>query len=169
ARCARGDDECGPPRHGPGLPAGDRVRTRGRDSRRQTRGPQQLPLPARLMLRPLLRRDRAPGRAGFFDAVIGPMVIVLTLTGVAAALYTDNSLSEIILIFGINAIMVVGFQTFVGSTGIVSFGHVAFMAIGAYATAVAAIAPADKSYILPRLPRFLEHLQLGVIPSLLVG
>ena len=121
------------------------------------------------MLRPILRRDRLPGPRGFLDAVLGPMTAVGLLTAVAAALYSDNSLTEIILIFGINAIMVVGFQTFVGSTGIVSFGHVAFMAIGAYATAVASIAPADKSYILPRLPHVLEKTQLGIVPSLLIG
>jgi branched-chain amino acid transport system permease protein len=121
------------------------------------------------MLWPVLQRDRLPGRSGFIAAVVGPMVLVLALTGVAAVLYADNSLTEIILIFGINAIMVVGFQAFVGSTGIVSFGHVAFMAIGAYATAVTSIAPADKSYILPRLPHFLETLELSIVPSLLIG
>jgi branched-chain amino acid transport system permease protein len=121
------------------------------------------------MIHPLLRRDRLPGSKGFVDAVIGPMIAVGALTAIAGVLYTDNSLTEIILIFGINATMVIGFQTFVGGTGIVSFGHVAFMAIGAYATAVASIAPADKSYILPRLPHFLAKLELGVIPSLLIG
>jgi branched-chain amino acid transport system permease protein len=121
------------------------------------------------MFQPVLRRDRLPGSRGFIEAVVGPMLAVAALTAVAAALYADSSFTEIILIFGINATMVVGFQTFVGSTGIVSFGHVAFMAIGAYATAVASIAPADKSYILPRLPHFLATLELGVIPSLLIG
>jgi branched-chain amino acid transport system permease protein len=121
------------------------------------------------MIYPLVKRDRLPGPRGFIEAVAGPMVGVGVLTAVAAALYADSSLTEIILIFGINAIMVIGFQTFVGSTGIVSFGHVAFMAVGAYATAVVSLAPADKAYLLPRLPHSLAKIELGVIPALLIG
>ena len=116
-----------------------------------------------------LRRDRMPGAEGFAAAVVGPLVAVGVITAVAAALYSDNSLTEIILIFGINATMVVGFQAFVGSTGIVSFGHVAFMAVGAYAAGVVSIAKADKSYILPTLPHFLANVELGIVPSLLIG
>ena len=78
-------------------------------------------------------------------------------------------MTEIVLLFGINAIMVVGFQAFVGNTGLVSFGHVAFMAIGAYATAIVSIGRLDKSIVLKDLPGWLADVHLGVVPSLLVG
>jgi branched-chain amino acid transport system permease protein len=121
------------------------------------------------MIRPALRHDRLPGAAGFADAVGGPLVVVGIVTLAAAAVYTDKTMTEIVLLFGINAIMVVGFQVFVGNTGLVSFGHVAFMAIGAYSTGIVSIPAADKTYVLPDLPRFLARLELGIVPSLLVG
>lgn len=121
------------------------------------------------MFRPVLRRDAGTGRQGFAGAVIGPLLTVGLVTGMAALVYQDSTMTEIVLLFGINAIMVVGFQLFVGSTGLVSFGHIAFMAIGAYATAIVSMDPFDKSIVLKNLPRFLFNLHLSVIPSLLVG
>ncbi|MGH2991794.1 MAG: branched-chain amino acid ABC transporter permease [Solirubrobacterales bacterium] len=78
-------------------------------------------------------------------------------------------MTEIVLLFGINAIMVVGFQVFVGNTGLVSFGHIAFMAVGAYAAGIVAIPVSDKEIFLADLPGFLAGIELGVVPSLLVG
>ena len=76
---------------------------------------------------------------------------------------------EVVLLFGINAIMVVGYQVFVGSTGIVSFGHVAFMAVGAYAGGIAAIPVDDKVLYLPELPGFLADIELAILPALVLG
>jgi branched-chain amino acid transport system permease protein len=121
------------------------------------------------MIRPALRRDAAPGLRGFVNAVVGPVGIVAIVTGLAALVYQNNTMTDIVLLFGINAVMVVGFQVFVGNTGLVSFGHLAFMAVGAYGTALVSMAKFDKSIALPHLPTFLAHLHFGVIPSLLVG
>jgi branched-chain amino acid transport system permease protein len=121
------------------------------------------------VIHPALRRDRLPGPWGFVDAVVGPLVVAGVVIALAAAVYQDASMKQIVLLFGINAIMVVGFQIFVGNTGLVSFGHIAFMALGAYGAAVVSIDPADKSYLLPDLPGFLAHMELGVVPALFVG
>lgn len=121
------------------------------------------------MFRPVLRRDSAPGPQGFVSAVVGPMLVVSLVTAIAALVYQDATMTEIVLLFGINAIMVVGFQAFVGNTGLVSFGHISFFAIGAYATAIVSMDPFDKSIVLSHLPKFLFNLHLSVIPSLLIG
>jgi branched-chain amino acid transport system permease protein len=121
------------------------------------------------VIRPGFRRDRLPGSLGFLDAVLGPLLVVGLVTAVAALVYRDRTMTEIVLLFGINAIMVVGFQLFVGSTGLVSFGHIAFMAIGAYGAGIVSIPAADKDYLLPDLPGFFGRLELGVVPALLVG
>lgn len=121
------------------------------------------------MIVPGLRRDRIPGPLGFVNAVVAPLLVVGLVTALALWAYQDKTNSQIVLLFGINAIMVVGFQLFVGSTGIVSFGHVAFMAVGAYASAVVSIDPKDKDYLLPRLPTFLHDVHFGIVPALLVG
>jgi branched-chain amino acid transport system permease protein len=121
------------------------------------------------MFLPVLRRDCAVGPQGFVSAVVGPMLVVGLVTAIAALVYQDATMTEIVLLFGINAIMVVGFQVFAGNTGLVSFGHISFMAIGAYATAIVSMDPFDKSIVLKNLPRFLFNLHLSVIPSLLIG
>jgi branched-chain amino acid transport system permease protein len=121
------------------------------------------------MIRLALRRDHVPGWRGFVGAVAGPLVAVGVVTALAAVVYADETMTEIVLLFGINAIMVVGFQVFVGNTGLVSFGHVAFMAIGAYAAGLVAIPVFDKELFLPDLPGFLASVELGVVPALLVG
>ena len=121
------------------------------------------------MIRLALRRDHVPGPEGFAAAVVGPLLVVGLVTLLAAIVYTSNTMTEIVLLFGINAVMVVGFQVFVGNTGLVSFGHVAFMALGAYATAIVSMDEIDKSIVLEDLPGWLAGIHLGVIPSLLVG
>ena len=45
--------------------------------------------------------------------------------------------SRTYVVFLVNVMLVVSLQTFIGNSGIVSFGHIAFMGIGAYTTALA--------------------------------
>jgi branched-chain amino acid transport system permease protein len=121
------------------------------------------------MIRPALRRDQVPGAAGLAGAIAGPLLAVGIVTALAALVYANDTMTEIVLLFGINAVMVVGFQIFVGNTGLVSFGHVAFMAIGAYATAIVSMDDIDKSIVLKDLPGWLADIHFGVVPSLIVG
>jgi branched-chain amino acid transport system permease protein len=121
------------------------------------------------MIRLGFRRDQEPGRAGFAGALLGPLLVVGVVTLGAGLVYQDPTMAEIVLLFGINAIMVVGFQSFVGNTGIVSFGHIAFMAVGAYTAGILAIPVADKEVFLPELPGFLAGVELGMLTALLAG
>jgi branched-chain amino acid transport system permease protein len=67
-------------------------------------------------------------------------------------------------------VVVVGLYAFVGTSGIVSFGHIAFMGIGAYAAAVVSVSPPSlKHLLLPALPHWLQATQLGLVASCLVG
>ncbi len=118
-----------------------------------------------------LQRDRPSGRAGIVVGLAGPVLVALVLTALAALVQavTQGNISDIVLLFGINAIMVVGFQSFVGNTGIVSFGHVAFMALGAYTAGVLAVPLELKAAVLPDLPGFLGHLELPLFWTLVLG
>ena len=58
--------------------------------------------------------------------------------------------------------VVVGIYIFVGNSGVLSFGHMAFMCIGAYAVGWATIDPSWKQLMLTGLPEFL---QASSIPS----
>lgn len=67
----------------------------------------------------------------------------------------------------INVILVVGLYIFVGNSGIVSFGHVSFMALGAYGTAILTIPVAKKAFLLD-LPGILESASAGPFISALL-
>src|SRR3712207_7465516 len=51
----------------------------------------------------------------------------------------------------ISLVLVVGLQVFMGNSGILSFAHVGFMGVGAYASAVLSIPAAMKGMALPEL------------------
>ncbi len=76
-----------------------------------------------------------------------------------------------------NVMLVLGMQLFIGNTGVLSFGHMAFAQIAAYATAVVAIPLAAKSRALPDVPLGLDDVHFGaggsvvfaVVVTVLIG
>src|SRR5262249_34928517 len=79
-----------------------------------------------------------------------------------------------ILLFGstvmtsmlITVTAVIGLQIFFGNSGILSFGHAGFMALGAYLCGLMTMPVATKSTVLPQLPAFLGGIELGFLPAL---
>ena len=70
----------------------------------------------------------------------------------------------------IRAVMVVGMFIFIGHSGLISFGHMAFVGIGAYGVAWTTMEPSIKQYVLTGLPEFLLHSAMPWVPaSLLAG
>jgi len=69
----------------------------------------------------------------------------------------------------INLIAVVGLYVFVGNSGVLSFGNVAFMAIGAYVSALLTMKPAAKSVFLPDLPTIVAHAEWSTFAGALAG
>ena len=57
----------------------------------------------------------------------------------------------------IRVVAVVGLYVFIGNAGVISFGHVAFVGIGAYAAAWTTMDPAIKQYVLTGLPLWLRQ------------
>jgi len=68
-----------------------------------------------------------------------------------------------------NLVLVLGLYIFVGNSGILSFGHVSFMAIGAYACALLTIPVATKALILVDLPGFLKSAELSTLTAIIVA
>lgn len=64
--------------------------------------------------------------------------------------------------------VVIGLYVFVGNSGVFSFGHIGFMAVGGYISAILTILPAKKQVALG-LPPFLEALQLPGLAALLIA
>lgn len=89
---------------------------------------------------------------------------VATLAGGATGL----GMNEVVVISGtINLVYVVGLYLFVGNSGVVSFGHVAFAALGAYAVGILTSPVEAKAVLLPRLPDVLRDISLA--PALAFG
>jgi branched-chain amino acid transport system permease protein len=103
--------------------------------------------------------------------IAGPVLVagLATLLAGIVQIATNGSNYDVIMLFGINAVMVVGLQLFIGNTGIVSFGHVAFMGLGAYAAGIVSVPGTLKSIVLPGLPHALATTEFGMLPSLLIG
>jgi len=69
----------------------------------------------------------------------------------------------------VNLVAVVGLYVFVGNSGVLSFGNVAFMAVGAYVSALLTMKAAVKSVFLPDLPGFIASAEWPVFPGALAG
>lgn len=89
-----------------------------------------------------------------------PLLLIVLLIGVAllgslAAPAMQRTITEAL----VKLTVVIGLYVFVGNSGVFSFGHIAFMALGGYISALLTILPAKKHVAL-KLPMFLEAMQL---------
>jgi branched-chain amino acid transport system permease protein len=101
---------------------------------------------------------RSVSASAVLVAVVFVVAAVYTATGGSARqLLVDELLS--------NLILVVGMQIFIGNTGLLSFGHMAFAQIAAYATALVVIPLAVKNRALPDLPFGLADTHFGALGS----
>ncbi len=107
-----------------------------------------------------LARSTAASAVLFLALVAG--AFVYTATGGAAR---DLLVQELL----VNLLLVLGLQAFIGNTGILSFGHLAFAQIAAYGTALVAIPVATKASSLPDLPFGLGDVALGPVGATAVG
>lgn len=101
-------------------------------------------------------------------ALWGTAMISLLLIGGMALVqwFGSSSSSRTFVMFLVNVMLVVSIQTFIGNSGIVSFGHVAFMGVGAYTTALVTIPSVIKDAQLPELPSTLATTDLGLVPAI---
>lgn len=65
--------------------------------------------------------------------------------------------------------IVIGIYAFVGVTGVFSFGHVAFVAVGAYLSGLLAVPLTQKELLYPDLPGFLATAELDPLLAILAG
>jgi len=95
--------------------------------------------------------------------------ILLTLVVVITSILENKSITIIVTSFLIYTSMVVAYQMFMGNSGIVSFGHVAFFGIGAYSAALLNIPPEIKEVVLSSLPTILRQTQTGALPAIVIA
>lgn len=69
----------------------------------------------------------------------------------------------------INLCIVIGLYCFVGLSGVFSFGHIAFAAVGAYAFAFTAMSPDTKARLLAKQPNWLTEIQFPALVAILIA
>ena len=106
-----------------------------------------------------------------WPALFLSVLLVVTwalVDGYADVVYTDTAAKMFLML-----IVVLGLQMFSGNSGVLSFGHVAFMAVGAYTSALLTIPTAIKQFTYLSMPHFLKFwifpAQLNALQGTLAG
>jgi branched-chain amino acid transport system permease protein len=100
--------------------------------------------------------------AAILSLLVAALVIGAELSGVRVYDRIATSLC-------ISLVLVLGLQVFMGNSGILSFAHVGFMGIGAYASALLTIPAQVKGMALPELYPVLVGLELSPYLAMMAG
>ncbi len=105
-----------------------------------------------------------------FKPLFDALVLSVLLAGGVAALAAAIGLPgvRIATFFAVNVCAVLAFQVFSGNSGIVSFGHTAFMGVAAYVSAWITMPPNMLTLNLPNLPSWLGGYELSLPAALFV-
>lgn len=100
-----------------------------------------------------------------------PLILVAILVAFVSActFLGDKALGRMAAETLIRVTFVVGLWIFVGNSGVISFGHAGFMAIGAYCSAWLTLRPQMKGMFLPDLWPFLANAEWPVLPATIVS
>ena len=91
-------------------------------------------------------------------ALVVAAALLGTLVSISTQSYFTNTLVEVAI--------VVALYVFVGNSGVLSFGHISFVALGAWTAGVLSVPAGEKPAIMPNLAHFLLKAHVGNIPSL---
>ncbi len=109
-----------------------------------------------------MRRAREAG-----IQLVGPVALIVA----TALLGTVVSPSTETYFLGalVNVSIVVALYVFIGNSGVVSFGHISFVAVGAWIAGVLTVPVAEKPAVMPNLAGFLGDHTVGNVPSLTIA
>jgi branched-chain amino acid transport system permease protein len=107
---------------------------------------------------------RAGGALLQLAAPIG-LVVAAALLGTVVSRSTETYFITALL----NVTIVVALYVFIGNSGVLSFGHISFVAVGAWAAGVLTVPVNEKPAIMPNLAGFLKDTTVGNVPSLAIA
>ena len=99
--------------------------------------------------------------------LLGP-VALLVAAGLLATVVTRSTEIHVLNAL-VSVAMVVAIYVFVGNSGVLSFGQVSFVAVGAFAAGVMTVPLESKTGVLPDLFPILRDHTIGNVPSLLLA
>jgi branched-chain amino acid transport system permease protein len=99
--------------------------------------------------------------------LLGPcaLVVLAALLGTLVSRSSEGYFVDAL----VKVSIVVALYVFIGNSGVLSFGHVSFVALGAWVAGVLAVPAAEKPAIMPNLAGFLRDTTVGNVPSLLLA
>ena len=102
---------------------------------------------------------------------VGELAAPVALVAGAALLgLAVSSSTEIYFVDAlVKVAIVVALYLFIGNSGVLSFGHVSFVAAGAWAAGVLTVPAESKPAIMPNLAGFLRDTTVGNVPSLAIA
>jgi len=96
-----------------------------------------------------------------------PALLVLAAAGLATLVSQSSEGYFIDALVKVS--IVVALYVFIGNSGVLSFGHISFVAVGAWLAGVLAVPVAEKPAIMPNLASFLRDRTVGNVPSLVLA
>jgi branched-chain amino acid transport system permease protein len=90
------------------------------------------------------------------------LVVAVALFGTTVSTSTETYVITTL----VNVSIVVALYVFIGNSGVLSFGHISFVAVGAWTAGVLSMPQAEKPAIMPDLFGFLRDTTVGNVPSL---
>ncbi|MDR3053601.1 MAG: branched-chain amino acid ABC transporter permease [Coriobacteriales bacterium] len=124
----------------------------------------------------MARKTRAAGSyAGIRGILKGkgstPLLLCVLLVVISAFIWWLNIpfIEDIFTVSTITLVMVLGFQLFMGNSGILNWSYVGYVGIGAFASAILSLAPQVKALQIPVMYPFLIDLNLPLPLALLGG
>ncbi len=99
--------------------------------------------------------------------LLAPAVLVLATA--LLGLTVSASLQNYFLDTLVKVSIVVALYLFIGNSGVLSFGHIAFVALGVWTAGVLTVPEGQKNAIMPGLAGFLLHANVGNVASLAIA
>ncbi|MBV9194461.1 MAG: branched-chain amino acid ABC transporter permease [Solirubrobacterales bacterium] len=99
--------------------------------------------------------------------LLAPVLLIVLVTLVGSLTSTATQQNFITALVSVT--IVIGLYVFMGNSGVISFGQVSFVAIGAYAAGELTIPTGPKHYVLPGLWSFIAEHSVGNLPSLAIA
>ncbi len=99
--------------------------------------------------------------------VLAPAALVVVTALVGALVSQANEIYFVSALIFVST--VVALYVFVGNSGVLSFGHISFFAVGVWAAGVLSIPEAEKPATMPYLFDFLASTTVGNVASLLIA
>lgn len=104
---------------------------------------------------------------GALVELLAPVALVVAAGLVGATVSRTNEIYFITALVFVS--IVVALYVFVGNSGVLSFGHISFFAVGAWAGGVLSVPEQEKPATMPYLADFLKSTTVGNVPSLFIA